>query len=128
MSVQRPAHPYAMYSQSGLDDETSSVRDMHAIPPTVPAIQTAMPVGFPGLNNGYHRVLGPDGEEQDIIGPDGHTEQLPLPPPPPNLYYLQSRQLAFHLRDQRRRQAIWHTPPQLTLYLRSHQIRPRRPC
>lgn len=77
MSVQRPAHPYAMYSQSGLDDETSSVRDMHAITPTVPAIQTAMPVGFPGLNNGYHRVLGPDGEEQDIIGPDGHTEQLP---------------------------------------------------
>ena len=76
MSVQRPAHPYAMYSQSGLDDE-SSVDNMHAIQPAVPPIQTAMPVGFPGLNNGYHRVLGPDGEEQDIIGPDGHTEQLP---------------------------------------------------
>lgn len=76
MSVQRPAHPYAMYSQSGLDDE-SSVESMHAIQPVVPPIQTAMPVGFPGLNNGYHRVLGPDGEEQDIIGPDGHTEQLP---------------------------------------------------
>ncbi|KAF3007396.1 hypothetical protein E8E13_001860 [Curvularia kusanoi] len=77
MSMQRPAHPYTMYSQSGLDDETSSVRAMHAIQPTIPPIQTAMPVGFPGLNNGYHRVLGPDGEEQDIIGPDGHTEQLP---------------------------------------------------
>ncbi|KAF2633641.1 hypothetical protein BU25DRAFT_356183 [Macroventuria anomochaeta] len=76
MSIQRPAHPYAMYSQSGLDDETP-IQTMQAIQPTVPQIQTAMPVGFPGLNNGYHRVLGPDGEEQDIIGPDGHTEQLP---------------------------------------------------
>jgi hypothetical protein len=73
MSIQRPAHPYAMYSQSGLDDETP----LQPIQPSVPPIQTAMPVGFPGLNNGYHRVLGPDGEEQDIIGPDGHTEQLP---------------------------------------------------
>lgn len=45
--------------------------------PAVPQVQAAIPVGFPGLNNGYHRVLGPDGEEQDIIGPDGHTEQLP---------------------------------------------------
>lgn len=76
MSLQRPAHPYAMYSQSGLDDETPA-QDMHSIQPAVPPIQTAMPVGFPGLSNGYHRVLGPDGEEQDIIGPDGHTEQLP---------------------------------------------------
>jgi hypothetical protein len=39
----------------------------------VPAIQ----VGFPGRNADFHRQLGPDGEEQDIIGPDGHTEQLP---------------------------------------------------
>ena len=76
MSLQRPAHPYAMYSQSGLDDETP-IQAMQAIQPTVPPVQTALPVGFPGLNNGYHRVLGPDGEEQDIIGPDGHTEQLP---------------------------------------------------
>lgn len=37
-----------------------------------------VPVGFPGLNNNYQRRLGPDGEEiADIIGPDGHTEQLP---------------------------------------------------
>lgn len=76
MSIQRPAHPYAMYSQSGLDDETP-LQSMQAIQPTVPQIQTAMPVGFPGINHGYQRVLGPDGEEQDIIGPDGHTEQLP---------------------------------------------------
>ncbi|KAI4682690.1 uncharacterized protein J4E84_007154 [Alternaria hordeiaustralica] len=74
MSLQRPTHPYAMYSQSGIVDEESP--DEPAQPPP-PQVQSTIPVGFPGLNNGYHRVLGPDGEEQDIIGPDGHTEQLP---------------------------------------------------
>jgi hypothetical protein len=74
MSLQRPTHPYAMYSQSGIVDEESSEEPAR---PPVPQVQSAIPVGFPGLNNGYHRVLGPDGEEQDIIGPDGHTEQLP---------------------------------------------------
>tara|TARA_R110002003_G_scaffold44_4_gene3206 strand:+ start:10299 stop:11597 length:1299 start_codon:yes stop_codon:yes gene_type:complete len=77
MSLQRPTHPYAMYSQSGLDEglhEEPAVEPAH---PPVPPIQTAIPLGFPGLSAGYHRVLGPDGEEQDIIGPDGHTEQLP---------------------------------------------------
>ena len=67
-SVTRPAHPYVMYQQNGLpvpDDESTI--------PQVPAIQ----VGFPGRNADFHRQLGPDGEEQDIIGPDGHTEQLP---------------------------------------------------
>jgi hypothetical protein len=74
MSLQRPTHPYAMYSQSGLADEEPLEEPAQS---PVPQIQTAIPVGFPGLNAGYHRVLGPDGEEQDIIGPDGHTEQLP---------------------------------------------------
>lgn len=74
MSLQRPTHPYAMYSQSGIVDEESPEEPVQ---PSVPQVQSAIPVGFPGLNNGYHRVLGPDGEEQDIIGPDGHTEQLP---------------------------------------------------
>ncbi|KAF1837341.1 hypothetical protein BDW02DRAFT_586763 [Decorospora gaudefroyi] len=74
MSLQRPTHPYAMYSQSGIVDEESPEEPAQ---PSVAPIQAAIPVGFPGLNNGYHRVLGPDGEEQDIIGPDGHTEQLP---------------------------------------------------
>jgi hypothetical protein len=77
MSLQRPTHPYAMYSQSGIVDEESPDEPAPHQQPPVPPIQTAIPVGFPGLNNGYHRVLGPDGEEQDIIGPDGHTEQLP---------------------------------------------------
>ncbi|KAF1842476.1 uncharacterized protein K460DRAFT_409885 [Cucurbitaria berberidis CBS 394.84] len=74
MSLQRPTHPYAMYSQSGLAEEEPL--EEPALP-SAPQIQTANHVGFPGLNTGYHRVLGPDGEEQDIIGPDGHTEQLP---------------------------------------------------
>jgi hypothetical protein len=34
-------------------------------------------VGFPGLGQSYQRVRGPDGEEQDIVGMDGHAEQLP---------------------------------------------------
>jgi hypothetical protein len=62
-----------MYAQSGLDNDPPEAPAHPAIPP----IQTVIPVGFPGLSAGYHRVLGPDGEEQDIIGPDGHTEQLP---------------------------------------------------
>lgn len=69
-AAERPQHPYALYTQNAIvddaDDET---------PP--PSRQQAIPVGFPGLNAGYHRQIGPDGEEQDIIGPDGHTEQLP---------------------------------------------------
>lgn len=60
-----PAHPYGMYPQATVDE--SSV-----IPPA------HIPVGFPGLASQYQRALGPDGEgPADIIGPDGHTEQLP---------------------------------------------------
>lgn len=77
MSPQRPTHPYAMYSQSGLDAGMSEEMPAEPAHPQLPPIQTAIPIGFPGLSAGYHRVLGPDGEEQDIIGPDGHTEQLP---------------------------------------------------
>ncbi|KAF2115785.1 hypothetical protein BDV96DRAFT_492711 [Lophiotrema nucula] len=68
VSLQRPTHPYGMYTQNV--DETADE-------PAAPAVPTAIPVGFPGLNTGFHRQIGPDGEEQDIIGPDGHTEQLP---------------------------------------------------
>lgn len=61
-----PSHPYGMYPQNVVEDE-----------PPVPVVQTAIPVGFPGINTGFHRQIGPDGEEQDIVGPFGHTEQLP---------------------------------------------------
>ena len=64
-----PAHPYAMYPQNVVPEgEVGS------------GIETApiAPVGFPGLGQPYTRRLGPDGEEaDDIIGADGHTEQLP---------------------------------------------------
>ncbi|MCJ1389170.1 hypothetical protein MMC18_002025 [Xylographa bjoerkii] len=64
-----PMHPYGMYPQNTvLESETS---------PGI-AIGPIAPVGFPGLGQHYTRRLGPDGEEaDDIIGPDGHTEQLP---------------------------------------------------
>ena len=64
-----PAHPYAMYPQGvgeDLDDE-----DDDATP------QQIVPVGFPGLGQSYQRRVGPEGEDQDLIGDFGHTEQLP---------------------------------------------------
>lgn len=61
-----PTHPYALYPQ-GVDADA----DEEALP------QNPATVGFPGLGQGYQRRLGPDGEEQDIIGADGHLEQLP---------------------------------------------------
>lgn len=63
-----PAHPYGMYPQNiGADDAP------------IMAPEPAPPVGFPGLAAGpYQRRLGPDGEDvADMIGPDGHTEELP---------------------------------------------------
>ncbi|KAK8195092.1 uncharacterized protein BKA78DRAFT_100073 [Phyllosticta capitalensis] len=66
---QAPQHPYGMYPQNVVDDPDEIQ--------TAPAMTNTVPVGFPGLGAGFHRQIGPDGEEQDIIGPDGHTEQLP---------------------------------------------------
>lgn len=73
-SQNRPAHPYAMYPQ-GIDDDMDDGDDdddiaLHSQNPVVP-------VGFPGLGQNYTRRLGPDGEDQDLVGEDGHTEQLP---------------------------------------------------
>ncbi|KAI9663298.1 MAG: hypothetical protein M1831_002582 [Alyxoria varia] len=61
-----PAHPYALYTQNVAAD---------AAPTSVPT--NHIPVGFPGNQSQYHRRIGPEGEEQDLVGPDGHTEQLP---------------------------------------------------
>ncbi|KAI2633498.1 hypothetical protein GGS21DRAFT_138725 [Xylaria nigripes] len=64
-----PTHPYGIYPQNvaSVDDGPSN----H--PP-----QRDINVGFPGTADRYQRRLGPDGEEvADMIGPDGHTEQLP---------------------------------------------------
>ena len=99
-----PSHPYAMYPQDTTLNRTSTISSLR--PPdrsysgpngpthpygmypqnTVPEGEISMgsgtapiaPVGFPGRSQPYTRRLGPDGEEaDDIIGPDGHTEQLP---------------------------------------------------
>ncbi|CAI6340556.1 unnamed protein product [Periconia digitata] len=71
VAMQRPTHPYGMYTQNVVVEDE----------PPVPQVQNSIPLGFTGLNasvgTGYRRQIGPDGEEQDIIGPDGHTEQLP---------------------------------------------------
>lgn len=65
-----PTHPYGMYPQNTVPE----AEVLHSSIPAVPIV----PVGFPGSNNNYQRRLGPDGEEiADLIGPDGHTEQLP---------------------------------------------------
>lgn len=65
-----PTHPYGMYTQS-------TAVEPEAVHDGAPAAN--IPVGFPGLaGDQYQRRLGPDGEEvADIIGPNGHTEQLP---------------------------------------------------
>ena len=69
LGLNGPTHPYGMYLQGTVHEgEVSPLEE------TTPQI----PVGFPGLGQHYHRRLGPDGEEaDDIVGPDGHTEQLP---------------------------------------------------
>ena len=63
-----PTHPYGMYAQNTVPE--GEVDPVAGAP--------IVPVGFPGLGQQYTRRLGPDGEDvDDIIGPDGHTEQLP---------------------------------------------------
>ena len=65
----RPAHPYGMYPQ-----DTTGESEANPLANTTDIAS----VGFPGLGHRYARRLGPDGEDaDDIIGPDGHTEQLP---------------------------------------------------
>lgn len=60
-----PTHPYGMYSQNSISE-------------TVDSQVAGIPVGFPDRSDQYQRRLGPDGEEAgDMIGPLGHTEQLP---------------------------------------------------
>lgn len=61
-----PSHPYSMYPQIPVEEAPAQ--------PVVPAI----PVGFTTSPDPYQRRLGPEGEElAGIIGPDGHTEELP---------------------------------------------------
>ncbi|KAL9027419.1 MAG: hypothetical protein Q9196_004050 [Gyalolechia fulgens] len=44
----------------------------------VESLHSPVPVGFPGRPHIYRRRLGPDVEDaDDLVGPDGYTEQLP---------------------------------------------------
>ncbi|KAI1768557.1 hypothetical protein GGR53DRAFT_462232 [Hypoxylon sp. FL1150] len=64
-----PAHPYGMYPQNTVP-EAGGISSRTA--------QDEIGVGFPGTTDNYQRRIGPDGEDAaDMIGPDGHTEQLP---------------------------------------------------
>ena len=64
-----PSHPYGMYAQNTVSEEDFRT-NTNSIQP-VPAAST-------GSAQIYQRRQGPDGEEaDDLIGPDGHTEQLP---------------------------------------------------
>ncbi|OJK05244.1 hypothetical protein ASPACDRAFT_56627 [Aspergillus aculeatus ATCC 16872] len=73
-----PQHPYAMYTQNVVPEEgMDSALDNSMIEP--PLMDNSMvPLGFPGHNQAYQRPPGrADDDVGDLIGPDGHTEQLP---------------------------------------------------
>lgn len=70
---QGPAHPYAMYPQNVVAD----VDDAEEHDAANPHPQDHIPIGFPGRAQAFQRQQGPEGEEQDIVGADGHAEQLP---------------------------------------------------
>lgn len=64
-----PSHPYGMYAQNTVSEEDS-------VPNNVPTQN--VPIADAEPTQSYQRRQGPDGEEaDDLIGPDGHTEQLP---------------------------------------------------
>lgn len=63
----RPEHPYAMYPQNIVPEE-EDVR-----PPPM-----SIPLGFPGMGEVYQQGSRPAGHDiADIVGADGHVEQLP---------------------------------------------------
>ena len=62
-----PEHPYAMYSQNTVPEEDSASLN----PATIP-------VGFPGMGLQYQGGAETRREDiADIVGPDGHIEELP---------------------------------------------------
>ena len=64
-----PTHPYGLYAQNTVSEEDFSSGS---------GATQHMPVANTGPSQAYQRRQGPGGEEaDDLIGPDGHTEQLP---------------------------------------------------
>ncbi|KAI0152607.1 hypothetical protein GGR57DRAFT_164002 [Xylariaceae sp. FL1272] len=69
-----PTHPYNIYPQNVTSGDAVDAGETGL---SGSAVRDNI-VGFPGTADQYRRRLGPDGEEAaDLIGPDGHTEQLP---------------------------------------------------
>lgn len=65
-----PTQPYGMYSQNTVPEDDQD--------PFTDGLAPPIAAGFPGSRQNYRRRLGPDGEDaDDLIGPDGYTEQLP---------------------------------------------------
>lgn len=64
-----PTQPYGLYAQNTVpEDDAALVAGL--APPVIS--------GLNGPPHSYQRRLGPDGEDaDDLIGPDGYTEQLP---------------------------------------------------
>ena len=68
-----PTQPYGMYPQNTvLIDEQDPFNDSAHV------VEGIYPPGSRPAPRSYQRRLGPDGEDvDDLIGPDGYTEQLP---------------------------------------------------
>jgi hypothetical protein len=62
-----PEHPYGMYPQNTVDEEED---DTHGAPSTIP-------LGFPGMAQSYTGNQASGHDLGDIVGRDGHVEQLP---------------------------------------------------
>lgn len=78
-----PSHPYGMYAQNTVSEEDLTTNNL--------PLQQAPGVN-PGSSQTYQRRLGPDGEDaDDLIGPDGHTEQLPPYTKYPNEHHPKER-------------------------------------
>ena len=64
-----PTQPYRMYAQNTVPEDDQG---------SIGGLGRPIAAGFPGAGQDYQRRLGPDGEDaDDLIGPDGYTEQLP---------------------------------------------------
>ncbi|THC98973.1 hypothetical protein EYZ11_001524 [Aspergillus tanneri] len=64
LDVNAPQHPYSMYPQNVVPEEGID--------------SPVIPLGFPGHTQTYQRPPNrADDDVGDLVGPDGHTEQLP---------------------------------------------------
>ncbi|RAL58590.1 hypothetical protein DID88_003950 [Monilinia fructigena] len=75
-----PSHPYNMYNQESRLARTASIATTSTMPAPPPEMSYTGPSGPTHPYGMYPQstVSSPEGEEAaDLIGPDGHTEQLP---------------------------------------------------